>query len=710
MQQHPMPVTPAKWPFFGDGLMWYLRCVLTRIAALLLIHAPLAIAQETPLKTLAEVRALSSEKAAEKLPVEVEGIVTYFDRKVENIGDPEGLILHDGTAGCYASSPLQFANREKIRPGTRIRVKGVTNPRSYFPNIMGAEMEVLGQGDLPEPRRITGGDMFTRWIDAEWVEVEAVLVGLEPGGLAFTVVVEIDGRTFKAEIPEVADAEQRVASLMQRRVRLRGVVGTISNNALQMTDRHFFVPSFDQIVPIDSISRQRIATLRTIGTLLRSDHGPDEMVRVKGVVTQLEGGGLFLRDETGSTFVQAAEGQQHPPGSEVEVEGFATVAPFRPVLRAVRIESLGEVGLPDPIRFQPANGINVSLHDERVVVDCIFLARREGLKETALQCRDGDRYFEAWLPGPNRHGRTLKTGDQVRLTGIFEVTTTRPMPRIEWADGMRIHLAGPGAVEVLRPAPWWTPERVLLAFGLALAVLIVALVWVWLLRRRIAAQAVIITEQIEKATIKDERDRIARELHDTLEQDLTGLSMQLGNLAPALDGDPELAHQRLSLARRMLQHCRAEARASVGDLRNPHLLKRSLPEAMRESLPVVAGEAALRFEVDGKPRPLRATTQNHLLRIAREAVNNAARHSQPRHIGVRLSYDSEGVTLEVKDDGKGFDATRPAPAGHFGLTGMRERADKIHADFAIESSPGKSTRIRVHLPWTSPVVHPRRRS
>lgn len=352
------------------------------------------------------------------------------------------------------------------------------------------------------------------------------------------------------------------------------------------------------------------------------------------------------------------------------------------------------------------------MHHERVVVDCVFLTLRQGLQETVLQCRRGNNYFEAWLPAISPSNLSLRPGDRLRLTGIYEVTTTRPMPRIEWADGFRINLPDESVIEILARASWWTTERVLMAFGLALAALCVVFIWGWQLRRRVAAQSVIIARQIEQGVIKDERERIARELHDTLEQDLAGLSMQLGNLAPALGGNPDLAHQRLSLARRMLQHCRSEARASVSDLRNLHLLNRSLPEAMREALPKAAAdsEAVFHFELNGTPQPLRANTQNHLLRIAREAVFNAARHANPDRIGVRLTYDTEAVTLEVKDDGNGFDSTRKPPAGHFGLVGMRERANKIHADFSIESSTGSGTKLRVRLPWTSPVAHPRSRS
>jgi signal transduction histidine kinase len=673
--------------------------------------ASVATATE-PLTTLAEVRGLADEQADRNLPVEVVGTVIYFDPKVRNIGAPEGLILHDGTAGCYASSPLPFAGREQIRPGTRIRVTGTTNPRSYFPNIKDASVKVLGQAELPAPRPLGSRDLFSHTADSDWVEIEATVVGVEPHGLAFTVVLEIDGRIFKAEIPETPDIRQRAAGLMQRRVRLQGVVGTISNNTLQLTGRHFFVPSIDHLIPLQGSLDASNAPILDIASLLQSSHNIEELVRVRGRITQSGDSGFYMRDESNSAYVQAAEAAEYAPGSIVEVEGFAAVAPFRPFLRAARIQRTGEAPLPAPARLDPAKGIEIGLHNELVAVDCTFVALLLGVEGNVLQCSAGGTVFEARLPAANSLAKSLQAGDTLRLTGIYEVLTSRPMPRIEWADGFRMHLARDGGIHILAKAPWWTPKRVFLAFGLAMVALCIVLIWSWQLRRRVAAQSAIISRQIEQATIKDERERIARDLHDTLEQDLTGLSMQLGNLAPALDGDRELARQRLSLARGMLQHCRSEARASVSDLRNPHLLRRDLPEAMRESLPAVAAGAAAAFHVEshGTPQPLRATTQNHLLRIAREAVFNATRHASPGKISVHLTYDAEGVTLEIIDDGTGFDVTRKPPAGHFGVVGMRERANKIHAEFSIESPPGNGTNVRVRLPWSSPVARPRSRS
>jgi signal transduction histidine kinase len=159
----------------------------------------------------------------------------------------------------------------------------------------------------------------------------------------------------------------------------------------------------------------------------------------------------------------------------------------------------------------------------------------------------------------------------------------------------------------------------------------------------------------------------------------------------------------------MLQHCRLEARASVSDLRDPNLLVRDFPEALRESLTHQVDQIGthLDFSAAGPSTPLRATTQNHLLRIAREGVSNALRHGKASQVRCHLTYSAEGVALEIADNGCGFDASQAVPVGHFGLTGMAERANKIQAQFSLISNPGSGTKIRLYLPYSSPEALPR---
>lgn len=676
--------------------------MLKTLLALLALISPV-YAEEPPLRTLAAVRALSHEEAAKGMPVEIEGTVIFADP------NDLGIIVHDGTASCWFGAKTPFP--DDLESGSRVRATGRTESGSYFPNIAEAKAVVLGQGNLPEPRHVTGRDLFSPLLDSQWIEIEAVVIGTEEGGLAFTLVVDIEGSTFKADVPMEEDTAKRVAAVMQQRVKLRGIVGTVFNENNQMTGRHFFIPSFDQIILAGTKLPETPLPMKKIAELLQNDHAPNEMTRVTGMVMQQTAGGFYLRDETASAFVHASGNAVHPLGSQVEVEGFAAVAPFRPMLRAAKVRMIGKGELPAAIRIDPSSGIQPNLQNERVVIDCEFLAKLEGPQETVLQCRAGDKYFETWLPGPIRYEKKLKPRDILQLTGIYEVTTTHPMPRTEWADGFRIHLAGPESVVLLRTAPWWTLEREFMALGIAVAVILAFFVWTGVLRRRVAAQREIIIQQVERGVVKDERQRIARELHDTLEQDLTGLSMLLENATEEVGEENGRACRSLTLVHRMLQHCRLEARASVSDLRNPDLLARDLPEAMQAALNDQVGEtsAAIDFSVAGPPRPLRSTTQNHLLRIAREALTNALRHGKPSRIRCLLSYAPEGVTLEMEDNGNGFDSSKASPAGHFGLTGMRERANKIQAQFSLISNPGTGTKIRVYLPYSSPEALPRER-
>ncbi len=658
---------------------------------LLLGSIPLA-ASEMPLPTFAELRALSQSEAAKHLPVLLTATVVYSDPK------KSGFILHDGTAGCFVSPAKPLDRPEELRPGTRVRIRGFSNPITYFPDVINATVEVLGQGEPPAPRQVTGADLFSRSIDSEWVEVPAVVVGVETGGLAFTLVVEIEGVPFKADIPFQADSAVRAAALMQRKVRLRGVVGTVYNRQRQLTGRHFFVPSFDDIIPFDDSSDRGTVPTRKIGDLLQNDLGPESMVRVRGVVTQMAPNGIYLRDDTGSTFVHAADPSNHLPGTDVEVDGFPSIAPFRPELRATRVTALGRSAPPQARPFHPGTDELTAFHSEKVAIDCALLATRKSLLETVLQCQASNFIFEAFLPlGSNTDD--FQAGDRVLITGICEVTTTHPMPRSEWADGFRLHLAGADAVKLISSAPWWTIQKVLFLLTLVVIILMGGIIWNHTLRRQVAAQAQTITSQIKKGVLTDERQRIARELHDTLDQELTGLSMQLGNLAAVMENAPAGARESLALARRMLRLCRENSRTTLHDLRNVALLEQGLPATLRETLipPDDSGHPEIELSVTGSPRRLPATAENHLLHIAREAVANARKHAAPSRIAIQLRYRPAEVSLEIHDDGCGFDPTTPPPVGHFGILGIRERANKIHAQVTIDSSPGAGCRIFIRL-------------
>jgi PAS domain S-box-containing protein len=204
------------------------------------------------------------------------------------------------------------------------------------------------------------------------------------------------------------------------------------------------------------------------------------------------------------------------------------------------------------------------------------------------------------------------------------------------------------------------------------------------------------------SAVLEERSRIARELHDSLDQGFWGILLQLEASSEALGGGLSSARTHLELARSLVLHCQTEAHRSVWDLRSTVLDRTDLPNALAAAARLVAVSCSTPVDtkVVGAPRPLPASVENNLLRIGQEAITNAARHSRARAIVAELHFEPGRVRLAVSDDGSGFDVDSTAYAGngHFGLIGMRERAKRIGGQLTIESVPGAGSTVTVELP------------
>ena len=202
-----------------------------------------------------------------------------------------------------------------------------------------------------------------------------------------------------------------------------------------------------------------------------------------------------------------------------------------------------------------------------------------------------------------------------------------------------------------------------------------------------------------------ERTRIAREIHDNLAQEMSGISVQLEVVARTMPPDAEAARTYLDRARRQVRHGIAEARRYVWDLRSPALENNDLPTALSETARRLTNETAIQaqVEVNGTFRPLARLVEDNLLRIGQEAMNNAVKHAQAQRISVNLVFDARRVQLSIRDDGRGFDNQRAGngQAGHFGLIGMRERAEQIGGTLSIHSTEGSGTEVVAEVPISS---------
>jgi signal transduction histidine kinase len=209
-----------------------------------------------------------------------------------------------------------------------------------------------------------------------------------------------------------------------------------------------------------------------------------------------------------------------------------------------------------------------------------------------------------------------------------------------------------------------------------------------------------LAEETRTAATLAERDRLAGEIHDSLQQGLSGLMLQL-DATLKLSSLADDVRSRLSVARNMVSFTRHEVQNAVWDLASPLLENADLGEALHK-LAALIGSTSPRIELvlDGPPRPLSPSKRHHLLRIAQEAITNAVRHGAASRVTVSLQYAADAVTLQVTDDGCGFTPQEvlTRDLGHFGLRGLRGRAEKINGEFLIASEPGHGATIRIRVP------------
>jgi signal transduction histidine kinase len=200
-----------------------------------------------------------------------------------------------------------------------------------------------------------------------------------------------------------------------------------------------------------------------------------------------------------------------------------------------------------------------------------------------------------------------------------------------------------------------------------------------------------------------ERTRVARELHDTLLGDMAGVAMQLSAGAKRVDtlgGARGGVGELLSTLSTQVQRTLVEARHSVSAMRAVPGQLPPLHEQLASAAQRTLGEADMKVRVEhaGQPRACPPTVETEIVGIATEAMTNARNHAGCQEMTVTCNYGPRALEVRVRDNGRGFDASQAAPAGHWGLVGMRERAASIGATLSVSSSPETGTEVVIAMP------------
>ena len=654
---------------------------------------------ESPLHTAVEVLALSPEQARTHLEVRLTGVITF----AWHAGTTE-FTVQDETGAIWLP-PILLPKGCGV--GTKVEIEGRTEEGGFGPIVQAEVVRALGPGMLPTPRPVTYEELLTAQFQGRRVEVTGIVRGqrvnpefglgwlaleIAVGGGRVTVNVthEITGH------PELLDAYVRVRGVNLHSSDAQQQAFLPMINAHTLTDVEVLAPANPQPFAQSPVALNQI---------MRSANpaGAGHRVRVHGTVTVVrQGGSFFLQDETRGLQVFLRESSCPEAGEIVDVVGFPEPGAFSPVLRDADWRPTGAKNSVLPLIVSSAEAVK---HDGRLVR---LRAQLTGLAATddeiVLTLEDGPLRFRAYVPRADL-GR-WRIGSELQITGVcsVEVGDWESLVTHRQARGFSLLLREPSDIVLLHAGPLWTPMRIvwaLVVVGLALGIAL-AVIWTQTRRRlREAARTREAAHSQFKAVI-GERTRMAREIHDTLAQGFAGISVQLEVLNDRLGALPGDTHRHLDLARELVRSSLDEARRTVWNLRAQTLEENGLPDALdRLGRQLTDGsKIAFTLRVEGVVRTLPADVENNLLRIGQEAITNAVRHSDACLMTLSLAYRADDVRLDVSDDGHGFDPANihPLRRGGFGLSGLRERVEEMHAQLEIHSAADSGTHIQITVP------------
>lgn len=636
-------------------------------------------ADEPPVTSARELRRLSPERAAEKLPVRFDAVVIAVDPKAT-------VFVQDDTGGTYLNNPPP-GNWER---GMRLRITGTTYPGLYVPGVRPDRIDVLGTAPLPAPTRVTAADLASgRW-HYQYVELTGVVRSVSPAPEGAIVRIAAGSDVVDVRVGEPPPGTPLVGA----GVTVRGLAAGGINDRRQLVRAYIKVRSFADVA-IDAPPDADPFALPAVAVSHLLRYSPDDTsgkrVRVRGVVTyHRPGDALGLRDGADAVYVESAGKEPLNPGDVVDVVGFPRMGAFRAELADADYRKAGGEPPPDAVPATAAEILTGAREADLVAVDGELVEGYATPDGDVLSLRTGTTRFRARCPAGT--AAAFPPGSVLNVTGVCRVAEFREGGYRVTPRAFEVWPRSAADIRVVSRPSAWTTRRLLAVLGIVAGLAAFAFVWAGLLRRQVRRQTAVIREQSRREAVLDERHRIAREVHDTLEQELVGLSLRLEATSATLPPDGKLA-AALETARRLVGRIHDEVRSLVWDLRDES--GADLPAAVRAAIGNLDGTTttAISVAVAGEPWPVPAVLVHNLKRVTQEAVTNALKHARAAAVRVEIRFGPGSVAVSVSDDGKGFDPTAAAPVGHFGLVGMRERVRKLGGELRVTSTPGTGTTV-----------------
>lgn len=719
-------------------------CFYISAACFLIASACGVRAGDPVLTNAADVISLPADEAARHLTALVRGVVTAADPTLNG-----RFFLQDSTGGVFVDN----ADGRRPEPGDVVEVSGISEPGAYAPIISDPKVRIMGKAPLPAAKIVPIEQLMSGTEDSQRVEVSGIVRAARVDRSHLVADVASGGYRFRVYAPVIEGMDPQ--KLVAAGVRVQGTAAEAHNRSLrQLIAVEIYVPSpadftvekpespdpfGDPAMPLNSIAQYR------------RDSPPGKRVHVKGTVTlQRPGEDLFIQDATGGLRIKTREFGQLAPGDVIEAVGFPEIENFLPVLQdgvfkrivqpkvALKPKAATMDELQRGLHYGDFVVLKARLIDHAVRKVRIRASDKHAMR-TILILQSTSLVFTAEIETSEQEAELtgIPIGSTLEVSGVC-LTESGDDGKMR---SLQVLLPAPGSVHILASPSWFTPRRLLIGFGILASVLIIIASWTvmvskknsvlnYLIQERVKAQMELqrahdqLEERVKERTaelkfqitarkeselqfkaVLAERTRLAQELHDTLEQTLTGIALQLDAAARLYQRNPENAGDRLELARNLMRQSQVELRRSVWDLRCRALEQFDLAGALLRSGRQITYGTGIHFDVEtkGQVRALPEVMEENLLRMGQEALTNVIKHSSAKLASMELEFDSEKVILLVKDDGKGFvpeNCIGPRD-GHFGLLGMTERAKRLGGQVIISSASGSGTTVRIEIPLSA---------
>jgi signal transduction histidine kinase len=638
------------------------------------------------LTTAREVARFGDPNPLSQPAVKIEAVITFLDSNGTTF-------IRDATGSTF----FRRQGKGNFQPGQTVAIEGIRTPGLYIGGVQASKVDVIAAGPPPEPRKTTLSELSTGKHHYEFVEVEGVGRSVELTGETTAILrMNVDGGILEVQFDQ---APENPGSLVDAAILIRGLAAGAINDHRQLVYPYLRAADGNAVTVIDPAPSDPFVIADTPLSSLSDFARPgivSHRIKISGIALgPVMNGSVFIRSGDRGVRVTTSRPLPLEAGDSVEALGFPQMGKFSATLADTVLRK----------KPGPKEPVQAVKPDNKRITSGALDAELVSMEATVVQVLEDENLILA-----RRENQTLRilTGGwklpaiapntRASFTGIWLVTEAKHSGYRATPTEHELWLRDQSDITIISKPSWWNTRKLSIALGMVAGFGVLALIWAALLQRQIARQLKVIETKAQREAMIEERQRIAREFHDTLEQELAGLSLRLDAAAPRVSD--EKARTLLNQLRHLLLRLQTETRDFVWDLRDESQHSSPLETSLEKLVGHLQTTTSIpiRFICDDDLPPVTALAQHHLLRISREAVNNAIKYSAAKTIRISLDRLPGSVRLRIEDDGAGFNlAERSGASGHFGIQGMKERVRKLGAELDLRSSPGEGTRVEVVL-------------